>query len=204
MSATQLSLLDYLEHQQAARPRDFIPVYTASLGSREESFVLDAVRSGWISSLGEYVGRFERDFAAFCGVAEGISVANGTVALHLALHALGIGPGDEVITPALTFVATANAIHYTGATPVFADVDPHSWTIDPQEIERLITPRTRAILPVHLYGHWLPAMIWWWWKTPPKRTVRRCMAGGWAVGARWRPLASMPTKLSPPGKAVCW
>ena len=82
-----------------------------------------------------------------------VSVSNGTTALHLALHALGIGPGDEVIVPALSFVASANAVHYTGATPVFADVDPETWTIDPAEIERAITPRTRAIMPVHLYGH---------------------------------------------------
>jgi perosamine synthetase len=83
-------------------------------------------------------------------------VCNGTVALHLALHALGIGPGDEVIMPALTFVATANAVHYTGAAPVFADVDPVTWTVDPESVARLISPRTKAILPVHLYGHPAP------------------------------------------------
>jgi perosamine synthetase len=83
-------------------------------------------------------------------------VSNGTVALHLALHALGIGPGDEVIVPSLTFIATANAVHYTGATPVFADVDPVTWCIDPADVRRRITPRTRAILPVHLYGHPAP------------------------------------------------
>ncbi len=153
MSATQLSLFPYLEHQTAPRPRDFIPVYTPTLGQCEEEYVLDAVRSGWISSLGEYVNRFERDFASFCGVAHGVSVCNGTVALHLALHALGIGAGDEVIVPALSFVASANAVQYTGAKPVFADVDPVTWTIDPVAIERLITPRTKAIMPVHLYGH---------------------------------------------------
>lgn len=153
MSATQLSLFPYLEHQTAQRPRDFIPVYTPTLGPCEEEYVLNAVRSGWISSLGEYVNRFERDFASFCGVAHGVSVCNGTVALHLALHALGIGAGDEVIVPALSFVASANAVQYTGAKPVFADVDPVTWTIDPAAIERLITPRTKAIMPVHLYGH---------------------------------------------------
>lgn len=153
MVAMQLSLLDYLEHQSAPRPRNFIPVYEPTLGAEEEQLVLEAVRSGWISSLGQYVTRFERDFAAACGVAQGISVCNGTVALHLALHALGIGPGDEVIVPTLTFVASANAVHYTGATPVFVDVDPITWTVDPDEVARRLSPRTKAIMPVHLYGH---------------------------------------------------
>lgn len=150
---TQLSLFDYLEHQSAARPRDFIPVYEPLLGVAEEENVLDAVRSGWISSLGKYVSQFERGFADYCGAAEGVSVCNGTVALHLALHALGIGPGDEVIVPALTFVASANAVRYTGATPIFADVDPDTWTIDPAAVADLLSPRTRALMPVHLYGH---------------------------------------------------
>jgi perosamine synthetase len=156
MKTIQLSLFDYLEHQEARRPGDFIPVYEPALDRQEEEFVLEAVRSGWISSLGKFVSRFEREFAEFCGAAQGVSVCNGTVALHLALHALGIGPGDEVIVPALTFVATANAVRYTGATPIFADVDPQSWTIDPSEIERLLTPCTRAVIPVHLYGHPAP------------------------------------------------
>lgn len=156
MTTTQLSLFDYLEHQTAARPRDFIPVYEPLLGVEEENNVLDAVRSGWISSLGAYVTRFEHEFAGFCGVTEGVSVCNGTVALHLALHALGIGPGDEVIVPALTFVASANAVRYTGATPVFADVDPSTWTLDPAAVADQLSPHTRAIMPVHLYGHPAP------------------------------------------------
>lgn len=152
----QLPLFPYLEAQESERPPDFIPVYTPLLDGREEKYVLDAVRSGWISSLGSYVTRFEQAFARFCGVQHAVSVSNGTVALHLALHALGVGPGDEVIVPSLTFVATANAVHYTGATPVFADVDPATWCIDPEDVERRITSRTRAILPVHLYGHPAP------------------------------------------------
>lgn len=152
----QLSLFPYLETQESERPPDFIPVYAPVLDGREERYVLDAVRSGWISSLGSYVTRFEQEFARFCGVRHAVSVNNGTVALHLALHALGIGPGDEVIVPSLTFVATANAVHYTGATPVFADVDPVTWCIDPADVRRCVTPRTRAIIPVHLYGHPAP------------------------------------------------
>ena len=149
----QLPLFPYLEAQESPRPPDFIPVYTPVLDGREEKYVLDAVRSGWISSLGQYVTRFEQQFAEFCGVEHAVSVSNGTVALHLALHALGLGPGDEVIVPSLTFVASANAVAYTGARPVFADVDPQTWCIDPADAARLVTEQTRAILPVHLYGH---------------------------------------------------
>lgn len=156
MVATQLSFFPYLEHEIADRPRDFIPVYEPWLGPREEEFVLDAVHSGWPSSLGKYIGQFEQEFAAFCRVNHGIATSNGTTALHLAVHALGIGPGDEVIVPALSFVASANAVQYTGARPVFADVDPVTWTLAPAEIERLLTPRTRAVMPVHLYGHPAP------------------------------------------------
>jgi perosamine synthetase len=153
--AVQLQL-PYLEAEDSRRPAGFIPVYEPWLGAREAEYVLEAVTSGWISSLGKYVAAFEQQFAAFCGAAHGICTSNGTTALHLALHAMGVGPGDEVIVPALTFVATANAVHYTGARPVFADVDPVTWTIRPDEVERLVTSRTVAILPVHLYGAMAP------------------------------------------------
>ncbi len=103
--------------------------------------------------LGEEVAAFEREFAAYCGTAEAIGVNSGTSALHLALLAAGIGPGDEVITVPFTFVATAAAIVYAGATPVFVDIDPGTFTMAPSAIERAITPRTKAIMPVHLYGH---------------------------------------------------
>ncbi len=129
------------------------PVSQPSVTSLEVEYVTDAVSSGWISSLGPYVTRFEESFAAFCGVEEAVSVANGTVALHLALHAYGIGAGDEVIVPDLSFVATANAVLMTGAKPVFCDVEAETLCIDPSLIEDLITPRTRAVMPVHLYGH---------------------------------------------------
>lgn len=153
--AVQLEL-PYLEAEESRRPEGFIPIYEPSLGDLEAELVLEAVQSGWISSHGKYVGAFEEQFAAFCGVKHGISTSNGTTALHLALHALGIGAGDEVIVPSLTFIATANAVHYTGARPVFADVDPVTWTLRADEVERLIGPQTKAILPVHLYGHMAP------------------------------------------------
>jgi perosamine synthetase len=130
-----------------------IPVAAPMLGEEELDNVVAAVRSGWISSLGAYIGEFEQSFAAVCHVRHGVAVSNGTTALHLALAAVGVGPGDEVIVPSLTFVACANAVHYCGAVPVFADADPATWCLDPSALERLITPRTRAVMPVHLYGH---------------------------------------------------
>jgi perosamine synthetase len=130
-----------------------IPVFAPWLSDTVRRYVLDCVDSGWISSLGEYVGRFEREFARFCEAGHGVATSNGTTALHLALATLGLGPGDEVLVPDLTFVATANAVRYTGATPVLVDVDPATWAIDPTDLARRVSPRTRAIVPVHLYGH---------------------------------------------------
>ncbi len=102
--------------------------------------------------LGKDVAAFETGFAAFCGVKNGVGVNSGTSALHLALLAAGVGPGDEVITVPFTFIATAAAILYTGAKPVFVDVDPDYFTMDPSHLEKAITPRTKAVIPVHLYG----------------------------------------------------
>jgi perosamine synthetase len=130
-----------------------IPVYQPSLIGNEKKYVNDCLDSNWISSKGKYVGEFEEKFAEYHRVKYAASVCNGTVALHLALVSLGIGSEDEVIVPTLTYVASVNAITYAGATPVFADSLPDTWQIDPQDIERKITPRTKAILVVHLYGH---------------------------------------------------
>jgi perosamine synthetase len=130
-----------------------IPVAEPDLRGNELKYVTDCVTTEWVSSLGKYVGAFEERMAALCGRRYAVSVCNGTAALHLALVVLGIGPGDEVIVPSLTFVATANAVAYTGATPVFADSEPAYWQLDPRHVERLITPRTKAIIPVDLYGH---------------------------------------------------
>lgn len=142
------SVQDVLFHDKRA----MIPVATPLIGEKELRYVTDAVLSGWISSQGKYIGKFEEMFAAFCGTKHGVAVSNGTVALHLALTALGIGPGDEVIVPALTFIATANVVRHCHAEPVFVDVCRSNWNIDPDLIEKAITPRTKAIIPVHLYG----------------------------------------------------
>ena len=130
-----------------------IPVAEPDLSGNELEYVTECVRTEWVSSLGKYVGAFEQAVAERCARRHAISVCNGTAALHLALAVLGIGPGDEVIVPSLTFVATANAVCYTGATPVFADAEPDYWQLDADGLEALITPRTRAIIPVDLYGH---------------------------------------------------
>lgn len=130
----------------------FIPVCEPTLLGNELKYVTDAVQTGWISSAGKYVTEFEQRFAAYCGCKYGVAVCNGTVALHLALVALGIGKGDEVIIPDFTMIATAFAVCYTGATPVFVDADPDTWNIDTTKIEEKIAPRTKAIIPVHLFG----------------------------------------------------
>ena len=130
-----------------------IPVAEPVLGEHELEYVADAIRSGWISSLGPYVTRFEERLSFLCHAQHAVAVCNGTAGLHLALAAVGIGPGDEVIVPAMTFVATANAVRYVGATPIFADCDESHWCIDAEEVARLLTPRTKAVMPVHLFGH---------------------------------------------------
>jgi perosamine synthetase len=123
------------------------------LDGNELAYVTQAIESNWISSAGPFVERFERAFAAAVDAAYGVSCSSGTAALHLTLASLELGPGDEVIVPTFTMIATANAVGYTGATPVFVDVDPVHWNIDPQAASAAITPRTRAIVAVHTYGH---------------------------------------------------
>lgn len=130
-----------------------IPVAAPALVGNEKKYVMDCLDSNWISSNGHYIERFESAFAEFCGVKHALSCSNGTVALHLALLALGIGAGDEVIVPTLTYVATANVVMYCGATPVFIDSEPETCNLDPDKLEYVITPRTKAIIVVHLYGH---------------------------------------------------
>ena len=130
-----------------------ISVAEPKLAGNERKYVLDCLDTNWISSNGKYIGAFEAAFASFCGVKHAVAANNGTTALHLALVALGLGPGDEVIIPTVTYIATANAVRYCGAMPVLVDVCADTMNIDPDQIEHKITPRTRGIIPVHLYGH---------------------------------------------------
>lgn len=130
-----------------------IPIYTPQLTDKEAANVLDCMNTGWISSRGKYVGMFEGGFCKFTNSDFAVTVSNGTVALHLAFLALGIKEGDEVIVPTFTYIASVNAIRYVGATPVFVDSEPQFWQADVEDIARKITPKTKAILAVHLYGH---------------------------------------------------
>lgn len=131
----------------------FLPVCEPLLAGNELAYVTDAVSSGWISSAGKYVTAFEDAFAGYCGVRHGIAVCNGTVALHLALVALGVGKGDEVIIPDFTMMASALAVCYTGAMPVFADADPETWNLSPAAVAAKITPRTKVVMAVHVFGN---------------------------------------------------
>src|SRR5689334_518076 len=128
-----------------------IPVARPAMGVEEEAAVLQVLRSGWISQ-GPKVAEFEREFAAYVGAPFAIAVSSCTTALHLAMLVAGIGKGDEVICPSLSFIATANAIRYVGAEPVFVDIDPVTYNLDPAKVEDAITPRTSAILAVHQVG----------------------------------------------------
>jgi perosamine synthetase len=124
-----------------------------SISAREASYALDAVRTGWNGRWSIYLDRFSNAFAEYLGVRHAIPMASCTGALHLSLLACDIGPGDEVVVPDLTWVATANAVRYVGATPVFADIQDDSWCLDPAAFEAAITERTKAVMPVHMYGH---------------------------------------------------
>lgn len=130
-----------------------IPIASPVLSGNEKLYVNECLDSTWISSSGHFIGDFERAFADACGAQHAIATNNGTTALHLILAALNIGPGDEVIVPVLTYIATANAVRYCGAEPVFVDVEPDTMNMDPRLFEAAITPRTRAVIPVDLYGH---------------------------------------------------
>jgi perosamine synthetase len=130
--------------------RSFIPIYRPELGGKEREYVLRCLDANAIST-GEFVAAFEAAFASLAGAKHAISTSSGTTALHLTMHSLGIGRGDEVLIPTFTFAATANAVAQTGATPVLIDCDPLDWLIDPNEVEQKITKHTRAIVAVHLY-----------------------------------------------------
>ena len=131
----------------------FLRSASPDLRGNEKKYLIDAIDEEEISSQGRFVREFESSFADFCDARHAVSTSNGTTALHLALLAAGIKEGDEVIVPSLTFVATANAVKYVGATPVFADINTEYWGINTTHLEELISPKTTAIIPVHLYGH---------------------------------------------------
>lgn len=141
-------VVDYAEYNENLH----ISVAQPVLNGNEYKYLMDAFLSTWISSTGKYITQFEDNFAEYCGTRFGVATSNGTTALHLALVALGIGKGDEVIVPDMTFAATINAVIYTGATPVIVDIEEDGWCIDPDEIEKALTKKTKAIIPVHLYG----------------------------------------------------
>ena len=130
-----------------------IPVCEPSLIGNELKYVTDCIKSNWISSSGKYIPMFESKFSEFCQTKYGIGCCNGTVAIHLALEALGIGKGDEVIIPTFTMIATSNAVIYSGAKPVLVDAEKETWNMNPSLIEEKITKKTKAIMPVHTYGH---------------------------------------------------
>ena len=130
-----------------------IPVCEPDLRGKELEYVTDCIKTNWISSAGKYVREFEERFSEHCGAKYGIACTNGTTALHLAMATLGIGPGDEVIIPTFTMIATANAVTYTGATPVLVDSENETWNMDIDKIEEKITDRTKAIMVMHTYGH---------------------------------------------------
>jgi perosamine synthetase len=130
-----------------------IPVARPALGEREIGYLEDCIYSGRIASDGAFVEMFEERFRAWCGAGHAIATTNGTAALHLALVALGVGRGDEVIIPSMAYIAAANAVSYTGARPVIVDVNRESWTIDPGAVADAVSPRTKGIVAVHLYGH---------------------------------------------------
>ncbi|MFA6530338.1 MAG: DegT/DnrJ/EryC1/StrS aminotransferase family protein, partial [Candidatus Micrarchaeia archaeon] len=130
-----------------------IPISKPVLGKEEEDKILEAVKSTWISSKGPFLDSFSKSFSEFCGTKYASTVCNGTAALHLALLALGIKPGDEVIVPDFTFAATANAVIYCGARPVLADVNLETGCMEMENLLPHVSKKTKAIIPVHLYGH---------------------------------------------------
>jgi len=134
-------------------PLTLIPVNEPALGPRELENITECLTTGWISSEGRFIREFEAQWAAYCGMRHGVAVSNGTVALQLALSCLDLQPGDEVILPTFTIISCALAVLYNGGQPVLVDADPHTWCLDVGQVEAKITPRTRAIMPVHIYGH---------------------------------------------------
>ncbi len=169
-----------------------IPITRPYLAGGEQEAVAQVIASGWLSQ-GPKVTEFERQFAARVGSADAVATTSCTTALALALHVSGVGPGDEVIVPSLSFIATANAVWHCGATPVFADIDPRTYNLDPRAAERAITSRTKAIMPVHQLG--LPADMDAFLELAERREVVVVEDAACAIGASYkhRPIGSLGT-----------
>ncbi len=133
--------------------KEIIPVNEPLLGTQETRYVMECLKTGWISSEGRFIRAFEEQWAAYCGMKYGVAVSNGTVALQAAVASLDLSPGDEIILPSFTIISCAQAVTYNGGVPVLVDSDPRTWCVDVKQVEKKITPRTRAIMPVHIYGH---------------------------------------------------
>ncbi len=170
--------------QQITEASQLISTAGPSISAREVSYATDAARNGWNNRWNDYIKRFESTFSNYLGNKYALSTSSCTGALHIALAALGIGPGDEVIVPDITWVATANAVVYVGATPIFADIDPQSWCLDPTSFESLITDRTKAVIPVHLYGH--PAAMDKITEIARKHNLYIIEDAAPAIGAKWQ------------------
>lgn len=160
-----------------------IPLAKPSFDAEEERALVEALRSGWVTQ-GPRVEEFEARFAECVGAEHAVAVSSGTAALFLSLHALGIGPGDEVVVPSLSFIASANAVVHCGATPVFADVEPRSWNLDPEAVDAALTPRTRAVLVVHQLG--MPAALDAIEALAERAGIEVVEDSACALGSRWR------------------
>lgn len=160
-----------------------ISIAMPMFNGNEKKYLNECIDTGWVSANGRFINEFQEKFAEFCGSKYAVACCNGTVTLHLALLALNIGVGDEVIMPSLTYIATANAVRYCGATPIFVDSQLDTWNIDPEELEKAITSHTKAIIPVHLYG--LPANMSEIMRIAQKYNVPVIEDAAEAHGATW-------------------
>jgi perosamine synthetase len=174
----------YYEAKPITEAKELISTAGPSISARELSYAFDAAQNGWNAQWNKYIKRFEQSFSHYLGVKHSLSTSSCTGALHIALAALGIGAGDEVIVPDTTWVATANAVVYVGATPIFADIDKHSWCMDPHSFEQLINPRTKAVIAVHLYGH--PAPIDTLLAIARKHNLYLIEDAAPSIGAEWK------------------